>query len=105
MLQLGQCQIGLLGDLLLDIGRNLGRHAAGRTGPMADTLGLPSLSPLAHHLARPSMAHSKIKRNRPQTVRATVIRGKKLPPQIVIKGSRHSFRVAGESPTRSLHYL
>ena len=105
MLQLGQCQIGLLGDLGLDIGRNLGRHAAGRTGPMTDALGLPGQSPLAHHLARPSMADSKIERNRLQTVRATVIRGKKLPPQIIIKGSHHSFRVAGESPTHSLHYL
>jgi hypothetical protein len=65
---------------------------------MTDTLSLPGPSPLAHHLARPSVADSKIKRNRLQTVRATVVRGKKLSPQIVIKGSRHSFRVARKSP-------
>jgi hypothetical protein len=105
MLQLGQREIGLPGHLRLDVGLDLRRDATGWPGPVTHTLGLSCPPPLAHYLARPSMADSKIERNRLQAVCATVIRGQKLPPQIVIEGSRHSFRVARKSPENSLHYL
>jgi hypothetical protein len=105
MLQLGQREVGLPGHLLLNVGLHLSRDAAGRPWTVTHTLGLSCPPPLAHYLARPSMAHSKIERNCLQAVCATVIRGQKLPPQIVIEGSRHSFRVARKSPDNSLHYL
>jgi len=97
-LQFGQREVGLPGDLRLKIGRDLSRHATGRPRPMANPFRLTGLTPLTSHLARPPMADSKIERNRLQTVGATVVRGQKLPPQIIIEGSRHSFRVARESP-------
>jgi hypothetical protein len=96
-LQLGQRKVGLAGDLRLNIGDDLRRHAAGGPRTVPNPLRLAGLAPLTHHLARPAMADSEIERNLPQTVRATVVRGKKLPPQIIIEGSRHSFRVARES--------
>lgn len=64
---------------------------------MTNPFRLAGLAPLTHHLARPAMTDPKIKRNRLQTVRATIVRGQKLPPQIIIEGSRHSIRVARES--------
>jgi len=96
-LKFGQRKIGLPGYLRLNVTGDLRRHPASRSRPVTDTLGLTGSPPLAHNLARPSMADSKIERNRLQTVRPTVIRGQKLPPQIIIEGSRHSFRVARES--------
>jgi len=87
----------LPGYLRLDIGRDLRGHPAGWPGTVTDTLGLTGSSSLADNLARPSVAHSKIERNCLQTVGATVVGGQKLPPQIIIEGSRHSFRVARES--------
>jgi hypothetical protein len=104
-LQFGQREIGLQGDLGFDIGRHIRCHAAGRPWSMTDTLGLSGSATLAYDFASPSMADSKIERNRLQTVCATVIGGQKLPPQIIIEGSRHSFRVASESPLNTLHYL
>jgi hypothetical protein len=95
----------LSGHLGLDVGLDLRREAAGRTGTVTDALSLPVAPPLANDLARPSMAHSKIERNRLQTVCPTVVRGQKLSPQIIIEGSRHSFRVARKSPITNLHYL
>ena len=94
----------MTGYLRFDVGRDLQCDAAGWPRPVTDTLRLTGSSALAHDLARPSVADSKIERNRPKTVRATVIGGQKLPPQIIIEGSRHSFRVARESPTTNLHY-
>jgi hypothetical protein len=90
----------LQGDLRLDIGRDLWGHATGWTRPVTDALRLSGSPPLAYNLAGPPMADPKIKRNHLQAVRPTVIRGQKLTPQIIIEGSRHSFRVARKSPVK-----
>jgi hypothetical protein len=101
-LQLGEGEIGSLRDLRPNVRLDLGGHPAAWAWPVTDPFRLTGLAPLRHQLGPPAVADSKMQRNRSQARRATVVRGQKLPPQVVVERSRH--RVTSPKIARANQY-
>ena len=104
-LYLGQGQIALLPDpadhLTLDLGSNL--PLAARVMP--HSLGLTAVLASRRDFPSPSHAHSKTRGQLRDRTLATIQRGKKFAPQIIIVRLCHTLFVTEFARTATIHYL